>query len=238
MNGKKARQNRRNHTTFHGDGASAEVAAASDRDRAYFAAHPDQDVYVRRRMPGEYGPRDHAPEVQRATHTRVRQVARGIRLRRPTVIMRADDYPTGHIPSEHIEAFVEHYGPVVRSVFVFTGDQLDDGPPPARLPPPPARQKQTPDLQRQHMEQGADLDDTAYFAAYPDASWRVRATVPGEWDPPEWTGEPVAPSTHMVVVYDRLVDVFHGIPLSPLPGQDPYMTAATALVLNPPSCWL
>jgi hypothetical protein len=81
-------------------------------------------------------------------------------------------------------------------------------------------------------------DDAAYFRARPETAWRIRETIPGEWERPQWTGERVPNSTHIVIVYDRRNGVYHGLPLTPDPGVDPYDAAVIVLMQNPPRCWL
>ncbi len=124
MNGKKARQKRHEHRGVRLSGPYAE--AARDRDRVYFAAHPGQDMYVRQRMAGEFGPRDHHPFIQRATHVRVSQLGPDIRLREPMMLLLARDYPAGQIPFEHLEAFVDQSSVADPRLFVFDTRQLED----------------------------------------------------------------------------------------------------------------
>lgn len=83
-------------------------------------------------------------------------------------------------------------------------------------------------------------DDMAYFAVHPDTSWRVRRTLPGEWELPEWPGEPVPKSTHLIVVYDRQTGVYRALPLDLPPGADDdavYDAAVVELLRNPPPHW-
>jgi hypothetical protein len=88
--------------------ATAAMEAASDWDRAYFAAHLGRDRYVRRRLPREFGAREDDPAFPAtATHVEVQQVRPGFRLRRAIQVLERRSYPTGAIPWEHAEAFID-----------------------------------------------------------------------------------------------------------------------------------
>ncbi len=110
MSGKRARATR-HKGVFHEPGSSdASVDAASERDRVYFETHPDATVYYRKRIPGEYGPREEDEAVRNATYTRVTQIRRGYRTRGPCALLLRRDYPNDRIPFEHFEAFVSRFG--------------------------------------------------------------------------------------------------------------------------------
>lgn len=100
MNGRRAKERRR---------VSAKVEAASARDRSYFLAHPGIDRYVRKRMPGEFGPRESDPDFKTATHVEVEQLIPGLRTRMPIQFVDRHAYPSGRIPFEHFEAIVDQY---------------------------------------------------------------------------------------------------------------------------------
>jgi hypothetical protein len=126
MNGKQARRKRHALPVIHPPGPWADlVEAACDHDRAYFERHPDRKVYVRKRMPGEFGPAEGEAEIQAATHVEVTR-NQGFRTRRPVQCVSGHDYPMGKIPFEHFEALM-HYaagkGMVWRPV---ADDEVDD----------------------------------------------------------------------------------------------------------------
>jgi hypothetical protein len=84
MSGRQARARRRHERTPMIE-LSAEqealVEAAMELDRAYFRAHPDADWYIRPRQPGEHT--DGLPYSMPVewTHTLVRQIGEGVRMR-------------------------------------------------------------------------------------------------------------------------------------------------------------
>jgi hypothetical protein len=87
---------------------TAAMEAASDWDRAYFVAHLGRDRYVRRRLPREFGAREDDPAFPAtATYVEVQQVRPGFRLRRAIQVLERRSYPTGAIPWEHAEAFID-----------------------------------------------------------------------------------------------------------------------------------
>lgn len=57
---------------------------ASELDRLYFEQHPDENVYIRARFPGEWGP--YEDEISGA-HTQVTQIEPGVRVRRALEIV-------------------------------------------------------------------------------------------------------------------------------------------------------
>ena len=61
--------------------ATPEVAAASEADRAWFAAHPGAAEYLRPIWPGEFGDR---PVPAGAVFVHVVELAPGLRIRHPT----------------------------------------------------------------------------------------------------------------------------------------------------------
>jgi hypothetical protein len=67
------------------------VERASELDRAFFEEHPDDDVYYRDRVPGEWGP--YEGEIA-SSYTKVTQVSPGARLREPVEIVWAKE-PAG-----------------------------------------------------------------------------------------------------------------------------------------------
>jgi hypothetical protein len=103
-----------------------QVEAASERDRAYFEQHPGCEMYVRCRLPGEFGPYEGTPMVERATHVEVVQIEPGVRQRSPVALLRGCDYPSGRIPFEHVEALAEVVGGDLRSLRVYENDEIED----------------------------------------------------------------------------------------------------------------
>lgn len=104
------------------------IEQAMERDRTYFDAHPSRPRYVRRRIPGEFGPREGMSAVQQATHVLVTQLQPGIRSRQPILVIRRSDYPTGRVPLEHIEAAAKWVGTSDEGIFPFFDDEFDDRP--------------------------------------------------------------------------------------------------------------
>lgn len=106
---------------------TAAMEVASDRDRAYFAAHPDRGRYVRRRISGEFGVHEDDPAFPRAaTHVEVEQVRPGFRLRRAIQVLERRSYPTGEIPFEHAEALIEAAVAHGRRWRFISEDELDE----------------------------------------------------------------------------------------------------------------
>src|SRR5260370_24658267 len=104
MNGKQARRKRHALPVIHPPGPWAEnVEEASEHGRAYFERHPDRQVYVRKRMPGEWGPFEEDDRVKGTTHVEVTWHP-GFRTRQPLYYLSRHDYPSGTIPFEHFEA--------------------------------------------------------------------------------------------------------------------------------------
>jgi hypothetical protein len=100
---------------------------ASDRDRAYFATHPGVTVYVRRRLPGEFGLAEMRHPHPDLTHVEVEQVAPGFRLRRAIRLLDRHSYPTGEIPWEHAEAVIDAAVAHGGTWRLIADDELDEG---------------------------------------------------------------------------------------------------------------
>jgi len=91
MNGKKARQNRRDRPEQPPvtDGSQVPWGAAvdevSERDRVYFETHPSVTHYVRPRVAGELGPAEQSPLAHTVTEVWVEQIRPGVRTRFPLI---------------------------------------------------------------------------------------------------------------------------------------------------------
>jgi hypothetical protein len=180
--------------------ASALVAAASDRDRAYFEEHPGVDRYVRRRMPGEFAPVHSDAELDALgyMHVEVKQVRPGFRHRKPFHLIDRLDYPSGRIPFEHVEMAADYAvsrGGAWRIIHESEIDFEGDG------------------LARPTADR--DLDDEDYFRAYPKRLWRVRRREVGEFGADTIRtrdGQPMAASSH-VLVFHMGDDEYGALPL-------------------------
>ena len=126
MSSRQEKRRRRAALVIHAPGDWVEqVECASLRDRAYFELHPEKSFYVRRRIRGEFGPREAWAEREGFRYVYVRQLWPGARVREPMHLVRPSDYPAGKVPFEHVEAMWEH---CKGELFTVKDGDIDDTP--------------------------------------------------------------------------------------------------------------
>ncbi len=88
----------------------SDVEAVSERNRAYFRAHPEREDYVRRRVPGEFGAREALADCDGVTHVLVQSGTDPVdgtslvRLRRAI--------PGCELTDEQLDPLAEHIRPM------------------------------------------------------------------------------------------------------------------------------
>lgn len=116
-------------TTYHAQPPgrfAAQMDAASERDRRYFARHRGTRTYVRERIVGEFGAAEDSPDIATATHVEVTQISPHCRIRTPIWMLRRQDYPAGKLPLEHVEAFIDRAVSAGGQWRFIGDDEMDD----------------------------------------------------------------------------------------------------------------